>query len=174
MYVHTSRRNNVCFPFNLWCRCSLMAYTGSALVSVQKSQFFPSLSFSLPPYQHLPVSLSLSVSFCIPPSLHLSLSPSSSLPILSCTLSLSILPLLGLCDYIVVTTWQLCLVSHTSLNAGPSFVMPNGLCWLYCTSSGRLLGFKKYGSTSYVGIGQLQNGVLYVRYRTSSKMTTAE
>ena len=33
---------------------------------------------------------------------------------------------------------------------------------------------KKYDTTSYIGIGQVQNGVLSIRYKRSSKITTAE
>ena len=32
---------------------------------------------------------------------------------------------------------------------------------------------RKYGSTSYVGIGQVKNGRLYFRYGSSSEKTTA-
>ena len=32
---------------------------------------------------------------------------------------------------------------------------------------------RKYGSTSYVGVRQIQNGILYIRYRSGSTITTA-
>ena len=38
----------------------------------------------------------------------------------------------------------------------------------------RILGIKKYGSTSYVGIGQVKNGHLYLKYGSSSEKTTAK
>ena len=33
---------------------------------------------------------------------------------------------------------------------------------------------KKYGSTSYLGMGQVQIGCLYIRYRSSSQKNKAE
>ena len=52
-----------------------------------------------------------------------------------------------------------------------------GTCNLWHTSTIIILIIiiiKIYGSTSHVGIGCAQNGVLYVRYRTNSMITTAE
>ena len=36
------------------------------------------------------------------------------------------------------------------------------------------LTVRKYGSTSYVGMGKVQNGVLYLRYRSDSTITKTE
>ena len=35
-------------------------------------------------------------------------------------------------------------------------------------------GIRKYGSTSYVGMGLVQNGVLYLRYRSDFVIMKAE
>ena len=37
-----------------------------------------------------------------------------------------------------------------------------------------VISIKKYGVTFYVGIGEVQNGAIYINYRSSSKITTAE
>ena len=38
----------------------------------------------------------------------------------------------------------------------------------------QLSRIKKYGSTSYLGMAQVQNGRLYIRYRSNSQKNEAE
>ena len=65
------------------------------------------------------------------------------------------------------------------LNTCSQSVVYKPMCALYSLFQGSYIfqyvfSVMKYGSTSHVGIGQVQNGILYIRYKSRSKITTAE